>query len=47
MKLITSPIMLENSSIAWRSSSELEIFWSLSNWPARVRILSARLFIDS
>ena len=46
IKTITSFIMVENSFIVWRSSSEFGTLRSLSSWWARVRILSARLFID-
>ena len=47
MKSIASLIILGNSLIVWRSSPELGTFLSLSSWPARIWILSARLFIAS
>ena len=47
MKSIASPIIPGNSLIVWRSSSELGNFLSLLSWPARICILSARLFIAS
>ena len=47
MKSITSPIIFGSSFIIWRSSPKLGTFLSLSSWPARICILSARLFIAS
>ena len=47
MKSITSIIIPGNSFIICHSSSEFGTFLSLLSWPARVRMLSARLFIAS
>ena len=46
-KCITSPTIPGNSSNVCRSSSELGTFLSLSSWPARILMLSIRLFIAS
>ena len=45
MKSITSPTIPGNSFNVCRSSSELGTFSSLSSWPARILMLSVRLFI--
>ena len=47
MKSITSPTIPGNSFNVCCSSPELGTFLSLSSWPARILMLSVRLFIAS